>query len=82
MICALVDCNQPAMTLQLDRSSPLGGIWHEQISLVMLGTHMVYLSCCLMTSYRNVILTVTQVMEISLSFASMSMLCHVFIFGY
>ena len=35
-----------------------------------------------MTTYRNVTLTVTQVMEISLSFGSMSMLCHVFIVGY
>ena len=70
------------MNMHLECSSPQGGIWHEQMSLVMLGTHMVYPSCCYMTTYRHVTLTITRVIEISLSFGSMSMLRHVFIFGY
>ena len=35
-----------------------------------------------MTTYRHAILTVTHVVEMSLSFGFMSLLCHVFIFGY
>ena len=32
MLCALVDCNQPAMTMQLECSIPLGGFWHNKFS--------------------------------------------------
>ena len=52
----------------------------------MQGTHMVYLSCCWMTTYRNVISTVPHVIEFTeeslAAFGSMSIHCYAFIFGY
>ena len=38
-------------------------IWHEWISLVMLGTCMVYSSCFWITTYRNVLSTVIHALE-------------------
>ena len=62
IFCALLDSSQPVITMLFVYKGSIAQhlTW---VSLVMLGTCMVYQSCSWMTTYRNVTSTLTHFME-------------------
>ena len=74
IFCALLDSSQPVITMLFEYSGSI--VQHlTWISLVMLGTCMVYPSFSWMTTYHNVTSTLTHFMEFTEEYLTLLDLC-------